>query len=86
MLEFDRPTKNLEHPTMKPIALLSYLIGNSTKKGDFVLDNFGGSGSTLMACEQMDRTCFTMELDPKYCDVIINRWEAYTGDKAVCLG
>ena len=86
VLEFDRPTKNLEHPTMKPIALLSYLIGNSTKKGDSVLDNFGGSGSTLMACEQMDRTCFTMELDPKYCDVIINRWEAYTGDKAVCLG
>lgn len=86
VLEFDRPTKNLEHPTMKPIALLSYLIGNSTKKGDSVLDNFGGSGSTLMACEQMDRTCFMMELDPKYCDVIINRWEAYTGDKAVCLG
>lgn len=83
VLEFDKPSRNAEHPTMKPIGLIAYLIGNSTKTNDVVLDTFGGSGSTLMACEQLDRTCYTMELDPKYVDVIIQRWEDATGEKAV---
>lgn len=83
VLEFDRPSRNGEHPTMKPIPLIAYLIGNSTKRGDKVLDSFGGSGSTLMACEQLGRECYTMELDPHYCDVIIQRWEDFTGEKAV---
>lgn len=82
VLEFDKPMRNAEHPTMKPIPLLAYLIGNSTQEGDTVLDSFGGSGSTLMACEQMGRTCYSMELDPHYCDVIIQRWEDYTGKEA----
>lgn len=85
VLEFDRPTANREHPTMKPVPLLAYLISNSTRKGDTVLDVFGGSGSTLMACEQLGRSCWTMELDPHYCDVIIQRWEDSTGRKAVRL-
>lgn len=83
VLEFDRPTRNAEHPTMKPVSLIAYLIQNSSKQGDVVLDCFGGSGSTLIACEQMGRTCYTMELDPHYCDVIIQRWEDLTGQKAV---
>lgn len=83
VLEFDRPTANREHPTMKPVPLLAYLISNSTKTGDVVLDPFGGSGSTLLACEKLGRTCYTMELDPHYCDVIIQRWEDMTGRKAV---
>ena len=70
---------------MKPIELFAYLIKNSTKQGDNVLDNFGGSGTTIMACEQLDRHAFVIELDPKYVDVIINRWEEYTGEKAVKL-
>lgn len=85
VLEFDRPTKNIEHPTMKPIALFDYQIKNNTIKGDNILDLFGGSGTTIMACEQSNRNGYTMELDPKYCDVIINRWEEYTGQKAVKL-
>jgi len=68
---------------MKPIKLLAYLIGNSTLDGACVLDPFCGSGSTLIACEQTGRTCYAMELDPHYCDVIINRWETFTGGKAV---
>lgn len=82
VLEFDRPTANREHPTMKPVPLLAYLVCNSTKRGDLVLDTFGGSGSTLLACEKMDRVCYTMELDPHYCDVILQRWENLTGQKA----
>ena len=81
----DKPNKNGEHPTMKPIKLLTRQIVNSSKEHDIVLDVFGGSGSTLMTCEQLNRTCYTMELDPKYVDVIINRWEQYTGKKAVLL-
>ena len=73
------------HPTMKPIRLLSKLLVNSTKEGDAVLDLFGGSGSTLMACQQLNRPCFIMELDAKYVDVIIDRWEKFTGQKAVLL-
>lgn len=74
--------KNDLHPTMKPIKLLARFIRNSSKSNDNVLDLFGGSGSTLIACEQMKRSCYMMELDPKYCDVIIRRWEALTGEKA----
>lgn len=82
VLDFDRPTRNDEHPTMKPLSLLSYLIGNSSKKGDAVLDPFGGSGSTLMACEQTGRICYTMDIDPRYCDVMLERWERFTGEAA----
>lgn len=85
VLEFDKPVRNAEHPTMKPIELIAYQIKNSSKREDVVLDLFGGSGSTLIACEQLDRNCFMMELDPKYCDVIIKRWENQTGEKAVLL-
>lgn len=85
VLEFDKPTANEDHPTMKPVGLMAYLIQNSTKRGDTVLDVFGGSGSTLIACEETGRRCLTMELDPHYCDVIIARWEEMTGEKAVLL-
>ncbi len=83
--KFDRPTKSKEHPTMKPVELLGEILLNATQQGDVVLDTFGGSGSTLIACEQLDRTCFTCELDPHYCDVIVNRWENLSGEKAVRL-
>lgn len=79
----NKPTRNGEHPTMKPVGLLSRQIRNSSRIGEKVLDLFGGSGSTLVACEQLDRVCYTMELDPKYCDVIVKRWETLTGEKAV---
>lgn len=82
VMEFDRPTKSVEHPTMKPIPLFAYLIQNSSQEGWNVYDSFGGSGTTVMACEQLGRNGFSMELDPHYCDVIINRWETYTGKKA----
>lgn len=78
----DRPSRSDLHPTMKPIKLLARLIKNSSKKEESVLDLFGGSGSTLIACEQLGRRCYMMELDPKYVDVIINRWEQFTGKKA----
>lgn len=79
----DKPARNAEHPTMKPVKLLARLIRNSTRPGESVLDPFGGSGSVLIACEQLGRVCYTMELDPRYCDVIIDRWEKLTGQKAV---
>lgn len=78
----DKPLKNDLHPTMKPINLLSDLIRNSSRKEEIVLDLFGGSGSTLITAEQLKRKCYMMEYDPKYCDVIINRWEELTGRKA----
>lgn len=78
-----KPVANKEHPTMKPIKLIARLIMNSSKPGDRVLDIFGGSGSTMIACEQLGRRCMMMELDPKYADVIVNRWEEYTGKKAI---
>ena len=81
----DKPLRNGEHPTMKPIKLCARAIKNSSKPGDVVMDLFGGSGSTLMACEQTNRTCYTMELDEKYVDVIIRRWEQHTGKKAELL-
>jgi len=82
VLEFARPKKSDLHPTMKPVELLEYLLGNSSKSGHKVLDTFGGSGSTLIACEKTNRKCFMMELDPHYVDVIIARWEKFTGQKA----
>lgn len=85
ILEFKKPTTNKLHPTMKPVEMMQYLIGNSTKEGDKVLDLFGGSGSTLIAAEELNRQCYMLELDPHYCEVIINRWETLTGDKAALL-
>lgn len=82
ILRFDKPQRADLHPTMKPIPLFDYQIKNSTKSGDIVLDLFGGSGTSIMACEQDNRTCHTMEYDPKYVDVIIDRWEQFTGEKA----
>ena len=78
----NKPQKSELHPTMKPVKLFGRLIKNSSKPGQIVLDLFGGSGTTLIACEQLDRVCMMMEYDPHYCDVIIDRWEQYTGDKA----
>lgn len=83
--DVDRPKKSDEHPTMKPISLVARAINNSSKKNDVVLDLFGGSGTTLMAAEQTERNCRMMELDPKYVDVIVHRWEEFTGKKAVLL-
>lgn len=83
VINMDRPIRNELHPTMKPVALFDYLIKNNTKSGDIVLDIFGGSGTTIIACEQNGRRGFLMELDPKYCDVIVKRWEEFTGEKAV---
>ena len=81
--EIERTQKNELHPTMKPIEVCSKAIKNSSKQNEIVLDLFGGSGSTLIACEQLNRKCFMIEIDPVYCQVIINRWEKYTGKKAV---
>lgn len=83
VLQFDRPTVNKEHPTMKPVELLAYQIMNNTKGEDVVLDTFLGSGSTLIAAEKTGRICYGMELDSNYVDVIIKRWEDYTGQKAI---
>lgn len=77
--EFEKTKKNTEHPTMKPIPLIAYPIQNSSMTGTIVLDPFGGSGSTLIACEETDRKCFTMELDEKYADVIVNRYKEKVG-------
>ena len=85
ILEYDKPLRNGEHPTMKPLSMISRLVYNSSRKGDIVLDMFGGSGTTLIACEELDRICYMSELDPIYCDVIIKRWEEFTGEKAVKL-
>lgn len=83
VINADKPLRNADHPTMKPVKLMAYLIRNSSRRGEIVLDVFGGSGSTLIAAEQTGRRCFTCELDEKYCDVIIKRWEQLTGEKAV---
>lgn len=83
ILNFEKPCKNAEHPTMKPVALFAYLVENSSQPGDVVLDSFGGSGTTLIACEQLGRRCNMMELDPRYCSVIIARYEQLTGEKAI---
>ena len=82
VLNFKKPTTNKLHPTMKPVEMMQYLIGNSSREGDKVLDLFGGSGSTLIACEELNRKCYMMELSEEYCQVIIERWETLTGKKA----
>jgi len=82
LLKFERPKRNDVHPTMKPVALIEYQLLNNTKGGDVVLDLFGGSGTTLIAAEKNGRTAMIMELDPQYCDVIVKRWENFTGKKA----
>lgn len=83
--DIPRPKRSDEHPTMKPVDLVARAVINSSDRGNNVLDLFGGSGTTLIACEQLNRKCFMMELDPHYCDVIIDRWEEYTGRKARLL-
>lgn len=85
ILRFDKPLKNTDHPTMKPIPLIERLIRNSSRKGEIVLDTFGGSGTTLLASEKLERKCRMVEYDPKYVDVIIERWEQLSGGKAVRL-
>lgn len=82
----DKPTRNSEHPTMKPIRLCGRAIMNSSRAGEIVADYFGGSGSTLIAAEQLGRKCYMMEMDPRYCDVIVDRWEALTGKVAARCG
>lgn len=82
VMRFDKPLVSAEHPTMKPVKLFAQLIRNSSRRGDAVLDLFGGSGTTAIACEQMGRDAYLMELDPSYCDVIIERWERLTGKQA----
>lgn len=84
--EFDRPRRSLDHPTMKPVELIEYPIGCSSDTGAIVLDPFGGSGSTLIACHKLRRKARIMELDPKYCDVIVRRWEEFTGEEAILAG
>ena len=83
VIDENKPMINDEHPTMKPVKLFGRLIINSSLPGQSVLDIFGGSGTTMIACEQLGRKCYMMELDPHYCDVIIARWEKFTGRKAV---
>lgn len=85
IINFDKPTRNDKHPTMKPIQLFDYQVKNNTKGDDIVLDLFAGSGTTIMACEQNGRRGYCMEYDPKYVDVIIDRWETFTGQKAILI-
>jgi site-specific DNA-methyltransferase (adenine-specific) len=82
VLEFDKPARSTEHPTTKPVDLFAYLIGNSCRPSGRVLDPFAGSGTTLVAAERTGRTALLLELDPRYCDVIVRRWEAFAGQKA----
>ena len=82
VIQCKRPSKSDLHPTMKPVELMEYQILNNTKGSDIVLDLFGGSGSTMIAAEKIGRKSYLMELDPKYCDVIVKRWEDFTGEKA----
>jgi DNA modification methylase len=83
VLDVDRPNRSEEHPTMKPIDLIIPCIHNSTKADNIIVDLFLGSGSTLIACEQTDRICYGQEISPHYCDVILTRWEQFTGQQAV---
>jgi DNA modification methylase len=83
---FDKPVRNDLHPTMKPVALVERAIRNSSKSRDIVLDSFGGSGSTLIACEKTGRQARLIELEPKYCDVIVQRWQTFSGSAAVLDG
>lgn len=83
VIDWDKPVRSDLHPTMKPVGLFAYQIENSSSPGSVVLDLFGGSGTTMIASEQLGRRCFMCELDEHYCDVIIQRWENLTGQKAV---
>jgi site-specific DNA-methyltransferase (adenine-specific) len=85
-MQFDKPHRNGEHPTMKPVELFEYQMLNNTKGSDVVLDSFAGAGTTAIACEKHGRMARLMELDPKYCDVIIKRWQDFTGEIAVLEG
>jgi DNA modification methylase len=80
--EIDRPKRNEEHPTMKPVELVAKAIENSSLRGESIYDPFLGSGTTLIAAEQLGRKCYGMEISPAYCDVIVKRWETLTGKKA----
>ena len=82
VLEFDKPNRNGEHPTMKPVSLFEYQMLNSTNRGAVVLDLFGGSGTTMIVAEKNGRCARLMELDPRYCDVIVRRWQEFTGQEA----
>jgi site-specific DNA-methyltransferase (adenine-specific) len=84
-MNFDKPQRNGEHPTMKPVDLFAYQIENNTKAGNVVLDLFGGSGTTIIACEQLGRRGYAMELDPRYVDVIVKRYIGVTGKTDVVL-
>ena len=86
ILQFDKPSRNGEHPTMKPVELFEYQMLNNTKGSDLVLDSFAGSGTTAIACEKHGRNARLMELDPKYCDVIVKRWQEFTGQEATLEG
>ena len=82
VIDCPKPAKNPDHPTMKPVPLIGKLISNSSRMGELVLDIFGGSGTTLIACEQLNRSCRMVEFEPVYVDVIIKRWEELSGEKA----
>ena len=85
VVDWEKPRRSEEHPTMKPVGLFGYQVQCSSKEGDIVLDTFGGSGTTIVACEELKRKARLMEIDPHYCNVIIARWEKLTGQKAVKL-
>ena len=86
MLDFNKPSRNGEHPTMKPVELFQYQLENSTKKNGVVLDLFGGLGTTAIAAQKTGRQARLMELDPRYCDVIVKRWQQFTGKTAKLEG
>ena len=83
VIDEDRPVRNDVHPTMKPVALIERMLRNSARSGDLVLDPFGGSGSTLIAAERLHMKARLVELMPEYCDVIVRRWQTFTGGSAV---
>lgn len=83
VLWIDRPARSAQHPTMKPVELIARMLRNSTKRGDIVLDLFGGSGSTLICCEMLERGARLCELDPRFVDVIVRCWQEFTGNEAV---
>ena len=86
VLHCDKPQASKDHPTMKPLKLLGRLIRNSSRPGDIVFDPFGGSGSTMMAAEQIGRSCYMVEKEPRYCEVILKRWAALTGNDPLHVG
>lgn len=83
VINFDKPMRNAEHPTIKPVGLFAYQINNSSKPGDLVIDAFGGSGTTMVVCQQSKRKAFVLELDPKYCDVIVRRMASLDKDLVI---